>query len=86
MDTSNNTRGIFFGDDYYNQQLAETFNMTGDERLQAFHDLEHYAIAEQCWNCPIFGYGDVSLQKTGTTGVIVNPQGTHYFMYVKCPE
>ncbi len=86
MDTSNNTRGVFFGDDYYNQQLGETFNMTGDERLQAFHDLEHYAIAEQCWNCPLFGYGDVSLQKTGTTGVIVNPQGSHYFMYVRCPE
>ena len=86
MVTWNNTRGTFFGDETYDNMLRATMTMSGEERMQALHDAEHYAIAEQCWNCPLFGYGTVSLQKPGTTGVINNPQANHIFWYVKCPE
>ncbi|MBR2669043.1 MAG: peptide ABC transporter substrate-binding protein [Solobacterium sp.] len=86
MVTWNNTRGTFFGDETYDNMLKATMTMEGEERMQALHDAEHYAIAEQCWNCPLFGYGSVSLQKPGTTGVINNPQANHIFWYVKCPE
>ena len=50
------------------------------------YEAEAYAIETACFNCPLFGYGDASLEKPGTLGVINNPQANHIFWYVRCPE
>jgi oligopeptide transport system substrate-binding protein len=76
----------YFGDETFDKMLFDSMELTGEERYQLLHDAEKYAIAEQCWNCPLFGYAQVCLQKPGTTGVINNPQANHIFWYVKCPE
>ena len=76
----------FFGDETYDKMLFESMELEGKARFDKLHEAEQYAIEEQCWNCPLFGYGSVSLQKPGTTGVINNPQANHIFWYVKCPE
>lgn len=76
----------FFGDQHYDDLLFESMALEGEARFKKLHEAEQYAIEEQCWNVPLFGYGTVSLQKPGTTGVINNPQANHIFWYVKCPE
>ena len=76
----------FFGDETYDNMLFESMNLEGEARFAKLHEAEAYAIEEQCWNIPLFGYGSVSLQKPGTTGVINNPQANHIFWFVKCPE
>ncbi len=76
----------FFGDETYDNMLFESMKLTGEERFAKLHEAEQYAIEEQCWNVPLIGYGSVSLQRPGTTGVINNPQANHIFWFVKCPE
>ena len=76
----------FFGDETYDKILFESMDLEGQARFEKLHEAEQYAIETQCFNCPLFGYGDASLEKPGTTGVITNPQANHIFWYVKCPE
>ncbi len=76
----------FFGDEHYDQLLFESMELEGEARFAKLHEAETYAIEEMCFNVPLFGYGSVSLQKPGTTGVINNPQANHIFWFVKCPE
>jgi oligopeptide transport system substrate-binding protein len=78
--------GTHYGDETFDEKLLATMEMTGEERMAALHDAEAYAIEEACFNCPLFGYGTVSLQRPGTTGVMTNPQANHIFWFVKCPE
>ena len=74
----------------YNDPEGRTFfesmELEGKERFDKLHEAEVYAIETMCFNCPLFGYGDASLEKTGTIGVINNPQANHIFWFVKCPE
>ena len=76
----------FFGDETYDKILFESMELEGKERFDKLHEAEVYAIETMCFNCPLFGYGDASLEKTGTIGVINNPQANHIFWFVKCPE
>ena len=76
----------FFGDETYDNILFESMELEGKERFDKLHEAEVYAIETMCFNCPLFGYGDASLEKTGTIGVINNPQANHIFWFVKCPE
>ena len=76
----------FFGDETYDKILFESMELEGKERFDKLHEAEVYAIETMCFNCPLFGYGDASLEKTGTLGVITNPQANHIFWFVKCPE
>ncbi len=76
----------FFGDETYDKILFESMELEGKERFDKLHEAEVYAIETMCFNCPLFGYGDASLEKTGTLGVINNPQANHIFWFVKCPE
>jgi len=76
----------FFGDEKYDSILFESMELEGEARFAKLHEAEQYAVEEMCYNIPLFGYGTVSLQKTGTTGVINNPQANHIFWYVNCPE
>ncbi|MBQ1757878.1 MAG: peptide ABC transporter substrate-binding protein [Erysipelotrichaceae bacterium] len=76
----------FFGDETYDKLLFESMELEGEARFAKLHEAETYAIETMCFNVPLFGYGSVSLQKPGTTGVINNPQANHIFWFVKCPE
>ena len=76
----------FFGDETYDKILFESMELEGKERFDKLHEAEVYAIETMCFNCPLFGYGDASLEKTGTIVVINNPQANHIFWFVKCPE
>ncbi|MBR6957514.1 MAG: peptide ABC transporter substrate-binding protein [Erysipelotrichaceae bacterium] len=76
----------FFGDETYDKLLFESMELEGEGRFAKLHEAETYAIETMCFNVPLFGYGSVSLQKPGTTGVINNPQANHIFWFVKCPE
>ena len=76
----------FFGDEKYDSILFESMELEGEARFAKLHEAEVYAVEEMCYNVPLFGYGSVSLQKPGTTGVINNPQANHIFWYVRCPE
>ena len=76
----------FFGDETYDKILFESMELEGEARFAKLHEAETYAIETMCFNVPLFGYGSVSLQKPGTTGVINNPQANHIFWFVKCPE
>ena len=76
----------FFGDETYDNMLFESMTLEGEARFAKLHEAEAYAIETMAYNVPLFGYGTVSLQKPGTTGVINNPQANHIFWFVKCPE
>ena len=78
--------GTHFGDETYDAMLFESMKMEGEARFAKLHEAEAYAIEEACFNCPLFGYGSVSLQRPGTTGVINNPQANHIFWFVRLPE
>ncbi|MBQ1288064.1 MAG: peptide ABC transporter substrate-binding protein [Erysipelotrichaceae bacterium] len=78
--------GTHFGDETYDAMLFESMKLEGEARFAKLHEAENYAIETACFNVPLFGYGTVSLQKPGTTGVINNPQANHIFWFVKCPE
>ena len=78
--------GTHFGDETYDALLMESMELEGEARFAKLHEAENYAIETACFNVPLFGYGTVSLQRPGTTGVINNPQANHIFWFVKCPE
>ena len=78
--------GTHFGDETYDQMLFDSMKLEGAERFAKLHEAEAYAIETACFNVPLFGYGSVSLQRPGTTGVINNPQANHIFWYVRLPE
>ncbi|MBR6233799.1 MAG: peptide ABC transporter substrate-binding protein [Erysipelotrichaceae bacterium] len=78
--------GTHFGDETYDALLMESMELEGEARFAKLHEAENYAIETACFNIPLFGYGTVSLQRPGTTGVINNPQANHIFWFVKCPE
>lgn len=75
-----------WGDETYDQMIAETDNLTGDERLQALHDAEEYLVGEMYYTLPLFGYKNVCLKKAGTTGQLGSPQANYIFWYVHVPE
>lgn len=77
---------VTWGDETYDQMVADTDNMTGDERLQALHDAEKYLVGEMYYCIPVFGYKNVCLKKAGTTGQLSSPQANYIFWYVHVPE
>lgn len=77
---------VTVGDEHYDEMIEEANTMTGTERLQKLHDAEKYIIEEYAACIPLFGYGDATLVKKGTTGIVSSPQANAFLWYVKVPE
>lgn len=72
-----------FYDDLMNQSQAE---LDHDKRMDILHTAETYAIEEQVWVIPVFGYANPYLVKAGVTGIEYDPSGSTRFYFVKLPE
>ena len=71
-----------WGDATYDQMIAATETMSGQERLDQLHAAEKYLVEENAYINPIFGYKTVCLKNPNTTGYINNPQGNSFFVFV----
>lgn len=83
--SANQYGNVTYGDAHYDELLAESDLLTGDERLEKLHEAENYLVGEMAYTCPLFGYRTLNLAKAGTEGATSNPQGNYVFWYIKVP-
>ena len=71
-----------WGDDHYDDLMAQAAKLTGAERINKLHEAEKYLVEEMSYCIPLLQYDQVSLLKPGTTGAMTSPQANFTFWYI----
>ena len=75
-----------WGDETYDEMIADANTLSGDERIQALHDAETYLIETMAYTVPLIGYRTVCVGSADIEGIYSTYQGNFIFMYVKVSE
>lgn len=79
------TEAWTWGDDHYDEMIAESRTMDGTERFEKLHEAEEYLVREMAYTLPLFGYKNLCLKRAGVEGIMPSPQSNYLFWYTKAP-
>ncbi len=83
--SANQYGNLTWGDETYDDLLAESDLLVGDERMEKLHEAETYLVETMSYTVPLFGYRTLCLGVAGIEGIESNPQGNYIFNFVKVP-
>lgn len=62
LKTTSTGEVVSTGNETCDQMIVASQALSGDERIQAMHEIEQYAIEEECFMVPVVGYVSYTLQ------------------------